>query len=837
MVLRGRVRVKPRHGTAGRRSGTEPPHHHPFDRPQMPRSAPLDDWPKDMPELLPFLPLVYLAWSDGMLSAAELEAIRDRVASQSWLDEDARGALADWLNPDRPPSAPALMALRDRLRSLRADPGADSRRSLVELGLELARAEAGKGPWTSREARSSLEELERALGTVPREAVRRLLGEPGPRMPASARARHDGHLGIDGLAAFLQRPHAEVRQTVLTFLAGEEFAFSPDLPRPRYRERVLDAVRWLADAGLGGLGYPTEVGGGGEPGASLAAFETLALGDSSVLVKYGVQFGLFGGSILQLGTERHHRAYLADVAALRLPGCYAMTETGHGSNVRDLETVARYEADTGEFVIDTPHEEARKDWIGNAALHARLATVFARLLVGGEDHGVHALLVPIRSPDGDILPGVEIEDRGAKVGLEGVDNGLIRFTRVRVPRTNLLDRFATVDEKGRYASPIPSADRRFFTMLGTLVAGRISIAAASVSAAKVGLTVALRWSTRRLQFGPSGEAEVPLLHYLSHQRRLLVPLAATYGLHFAVRELTARYAKRQTAEGGVPPPPSALPSWDPQDGSAAAVPGDEEGRRIEVEAAGLKAYASRHCVETVQACREACGGQGYLAANRLGRLRADTDVFTTFEGANAVLLQVVAKGLLSQYREEMGDLRLWGLVKHLADRAETRLTEMNPLTVRRTDPGHLRDPDFHAAAFAYREERLLASAGRRLHSLIEEGTDSFEAMNHCQDHLLQLAEAHVERVVLGAFQDGVARAPSPAALERIAALASLWGLSRLEADRGWFLESGYFEGPKARAVRAEVNALCREVAEHASVLVDAFGIPDAVLGAPAGRTA
>ena len=625
--------------------------------------------------------------------------------------------------------------------------------------------------------------------------------------------------GLDGLAAFLQRPHPHLRRTVLDFLADDALDFAPDLPRPLYRERVLAAVRRLADAGLGGLGYPKELGGGGDPGAGLAVFETLALGDASVLVKYGVQFGLFGGSILQLGTERHHRTYLPDVAALRLPGCYAMTETGHGSNVRDLETVARYEAETGGFVIDTPHEAARKDWIGNAAQHAHMATVFARLVVSGEDHGVHALLVPIRSPGGGAMPGVEIEDRGAKVGLEGVDNGLIRFTGVRVPRANLLDRFATVDAEGRYASPIPSADRRFFTMLGTLVAGRISIAAASVSTAKVGLTVAVRWSSRRLQFGPSGGAELPLLHYLSQQRRLLVPLAATYGLHFAVRGLTERYADRQMAE-------------DPR---ARAAPGDEESRRIEVDAAALKAYASRHSVETVQACREACGGQGYLAANRLGRLRADTDVFTTFEGANTVLLQLVAKGLLSQYREEMGDLRLWGLVKHVADRAETRLTEMNPLTVRRTDPEHLRDPDFHAAAFAYREERLLASAGRRLRTLIEEGTDSFEAMNRCQDHLLLLAEAHVERVVLGAFQDGVARAPSPAASERLASLASLWALARLEADRGWFLESGYFEGPKARAIRAEVNALCGEVADHAGVLVDAFGIPDSVLRAPAGR--
>ena len=623
------------------------------------------------------------------------------------------------------------------------------------------------------------------------------------------------------LADFLEGPHAEVRQAVLSLLAEEAFSFSPDIPRPLYRERVLDAVRRLADAGLGGLGYPTELGGGGEAGAGLAVFETLAFGDSSVLVKYGVQFGLFGGSILQLGTKRHHAAYLPDVAALRLPGCYAMTESGHGSNVRDLETVARYDAETGEFVIDTPHDEARKDWIGNAALHARMATVFARLLVAGEDHGVHALLVPIRSQEGDVLPGIEIEDRGAKVGLEGVDNGLIRFTGVRVPRTNLLDRFATVDAEGRYASPIPSADRRFFTMLGTLVAGRISIAAGSVSAAKVGLTVALRWTAQRVQFGPTGRPEVPLLHYLSQQRRILVPLAATYGLHFAVRELTARYAERQLAEG--------------KEGTE-AIPGDEEGRRIEVAAAGLKAYASRHCVDTLQACREACGAQGYLAANRLGRLRADTDVFTTFEGANEVLLQLVAKGLLSQYREDMGDLRLWGLVRHLADRAETRLTEMNPVTVRRTDPDHLRDPDFHEAAFAYREERLLASAGRRLRSLIEEGIDSFEAMNLCQDHLLLLAEAHVERVVLAAFQNGIARAPSPAASDRIATLASLWALARLEADRGWFLESGYFEGPKARAIRAEANTLCGEVAEHAAVLVDGFGIPDAVLKAPAGKT-
>ena len=68
----------------------------------------------------------------------------------------------------------------------------------------------------------------------------------------------------------------------------------------------------------------------------MAAFETLAFGDLSLLVKCGVQFGLFGGAVLHLGTERHHERYLRDVASLELPGCFAMTETGHGSNVQAL---------------------------------------------------------------------------------------------------------------------------------------------------------------------------------------------------------------------------------------------------------------------------------------------------------------------------------------------------------------------------------------------------------------------------------------------------------------------------------------------------------------------
>jgi acyl-CoA oxidase len=648
----------------------------------------------------------------------------------------------------------------------------------------------------------------------------------------------------DSLAVHLAGPHADVRRKVLELLQTPAFHIPLEIDRAEHRARVLEALKVLAAEGLGRLAYPEAYGGEGAPGRAIAVFETLAFGDSSILIKFGVQFGLWGGSVYQLGTEKHHERWLRDIGTLELPGCYAMTEIGHGSNVRGLETVARWDEGEGAFVLHTPHEGAGKEWIGNAALHGRMATVFTQLRVGGEDHGVHALVVPIRDEDGVLLPGIRIEDNGPKVGLNGIDNGRIWFDQVRVPRENLLDRFASVTEDGRYESPIDSAGRRFFTMLGTLVAGRISIAAGSVSVAKVGLAVAVRYSEERRQFGPEGGPEVPILDYPSHQRRLLPRVAETYALHFAVRDLAERYAAvvkgragDRPGHGGTGADADADAASADTAGADAAEPGsrpegrsEEALREVEARAAGLKALASWHAARALQESREAMGGRGYHAGNRIGRLRADTDVFATFEGANPVLLQLVAKSLLTQYREEMGDLSALDIVRYVADRAGTRVRERNPVATRRTDSEHLRDSGYHLQAFEYRAERMLESAARRLKAFMDDGIDAFEAFNRVQDHLETLAVAHTEWVALQAFLDGVDAAPEDVR-PLLADVARLYALERMEADRAWFLEAGYVESAKSRAIRAEVGALCRELREVAVELVDGWGIPDGVLGA------
>jgi acyl-CoA oxidase len=151
---------------------------------------------------------------------------------------------------------------------------------------------------------------------------------------------------------------------------------------------------------------------------NVAAFETLALGDLSMLIKFGVQFGLWGGAVLHL-TRIHHERYLKKIASLELPGAFAMTETGHGSNVQGLETTATFDPATQEFVIHTPRERARNEFIGNAAQHGRMAAVFAQLIVADESHGVHALVVPLRDEDGSGLRGRA--DRGSAPRLQPLE--------------------------------------------------------------------------------------------------------------------------------------------------------------------------------------------------------------------------------------------------------------------------------------------------------------------------------------------------------------------------------------------------------------------------------
>ncbi|MGY2076263.1 acyl-CoA dehydrogenase family protein [Blastococcus sp. SYSU DS0828] len=586
------------------------------------------------------------------------------------------------------------------------------------------------------------------------------------------------------------------------------------------RERVTRMAAKLAESGRVTLGFPKEFGGEADAGGSVTSIEMLAFVDLSLMVKAGVQWGLFGGAVQLLGTRRHHETYLRDIMSFDLPGCFAMTETGHGSDVQQLRTTCTYDPATQTFDLHTPHEAARKDYIGNAAKDGRMAVVFAQLVTQGKNHGVHAWLVPIRDEDGNPMPGVTIGDDGPKAGLLGVDNGRLTFDHVTVPRDMLLDRYGQVAEDGTYTSTIENETRRFFTMLGTLVRGRVSVGGSASAATKLALDIAVRYGNTRRQFAaPGEEREVVINDYLVHQRKLLPALAKTYALHFAQNELVSTMHDVQTAVH--------------EHGQGI----DEQAQReLESRAAGLKVAQTWHATRTIQMCREACGGAGYLQENRLPHLKADTDVFTTFEGDNTVLLQLVAKGLLTGYRDAFGSLDGWGRVGFVADMVrETVLerTAARALLQRLVDavPGRddevpMLDRGWQAKMLEFREKHALEGAIRRLrNNSTTEGMAPFDVFNDVQDHVLKTAEAHIDRIVLEAFVEGVDRVSDPAAKALLDTLCDLYALSTIEADKGWFLEHGQLTPARAKALTATVNGLLKQLRPHLTTLVDAFAIP------------
>lgn len=622
----------------------------------------------------------------------------------------------------------------------------------------------------------------------------------------------------DQIRAVLDGRWGETRQALR---ADETFPVAVpalELDLEQHRQRTLDAVAALSGGDLVRGGMPESRGGTGDLGAAVTGLEMLGHGDLSVFVKAGVQFGLFGGAIANLGTERHHERYLPAMADLSLPGCFAMTETGHGSDVQSILTTATHDPETDELVIHSPSPAARKDYIGGAARDARLAAVFAQLLVGGENHGVHCVLVPIRDEGGAPAPGVTIGDCGSKLGLRGVDNGRLMFDGVRVPRENLLNRYGDIDDQGRYTSPIESVNRRFFTMLGTLVRGRVTVGAGAGAAARSALAIAVRYGSQRTQFTyPDGEHEVVVLDYLGHQRKLLPRLARSYALALAQNRLVEKMTELDSGE----------------------VVDESAQRELEARAAGLKAITTEHATDTIQTCREACGGAGYMSLNRFADLKADTDVFATFEGDNTVLLQLLAKGMLTNYASDFNDLDTRGAILFGARQVTTSVIErtIGGSLIQRLisgAPGRdgddaLTDRGGQLAVFEDREAHMTETLAMRLRRAGDDDANSFAVFNAAQDHLLAAARAHMDRVALEAFVSAIDEAPQGPGRNLLERVCDLFVFSTVEADRAWFMEHGRLNASQSKGVVTRVNELCAELRPQALTLVSGFGIPDAWL--------
>ncbi|GAB3632155.1 acyl-CoA dehydrogenase [Microbacterium shaanxiense] len=627
-------------------------------------------------------------------------------------------------------------------------------------------------------------------------------------------------IDVDRVNDLLLGTWADTRRTARAMIKDPAFWRMDELGKDEHRERVLSQLHLLVENKAVHRAFPRAFGGEDDNGANISGFEELVAADPSLQIKAGVQWGLFGSAVLQLGTEEHHKKWLPGIMDLSIPGAFAMTEIGHGSDVASAGTTATYDPETEEFVINTPFRGATKEYLGNAALHGVAATVFAQLITNGVSHGVHCFYVPLRGDDGDDLPGIGREDDGLKGGLNGIDNGRLSFDHVRIPRTNLLNKYGDVAADGTYTSSIDSPGRRFFTMLGTLVQGRVSLDGAASWGSALGLYIAITYATQRRQFDGADGQEVVLLDYGKHQRRLLPRLATTYAQIFAHDEF--------------------LQKFDGVFSGRTDTPDDRED--LETLAAALKPLSTWHALDTLQEAREACGGAGYMFENRLVGLRQDLDIYVTFEGDNNILLQLVGKRLLTDFAKQFKDKDAAALAKYAVGQTAGKVFHGAGLrrfgqniadfgsTARSVENG-LRAEQQHEL-LADRVQQMVADIAGRLRPAGKDKVLGEKLFNENQADLIEAARAHGELLQWEAFTDAVNSIPDDGTRQVLTWLRDLFGLQLIEKHLAWHIINGRLSTQRAAAVSSYIDRLCLRLRPHALDLVNAFGYEPEHVRAP-----
>ncbi|XP_030389818.1 peroxisomal acyl-coenzyme A oxidase 1 isoform X3 [Gopherus evgoodei] len=522
-----------------------------------------------------------------------------------------------------------------------------------------------------------------------------------------------------------------------------------------------------------------------------------------------LHLGMFLPTLLTQATLEQQDRFFMPAWNLEIIGSYAQTEMGHGTHLRGLETTATYDPATQEFILNSPTVTSIKWWPGGLGKTSNHAIVLAQLYTQGQCKGLHAFIVPIRQlGTHEPLPGITVGDIGPKFGYDEMDNGYLKMDNFRIPRENMLMKYAKIEPDGTYVKPV--SDKLTY---GTMVFIRSIIVGDSARSLSKACTIAIRYSSVRHQSElKPGDPEPQILDYQTQQYKLFPLLATAYAFHFVGAYIKMTYHRI---------------TGDINEGDLSELP------ELHALTAGLKAFTSWIANAGIEECRMACGGHGYSRCSGLPDIYVTFTPCCTYEGENTVMMLQTARFLIKSYTQVCSGQLVSGMVSYLNDLSGQHIQPQQ--VAARPTAVHINDPASLVEAYKLRASRFVEVAAKNLQAELNRRKSQEDAWNRTSVDLVRASEAHCHYVVVKLFTTQLSEindAAVHAVMNNLCLLYALYGISKHTGD---FLQAGILTDAQVTQVYQRVKELLAAIRPNAVALVDAFDFHDNCLASVLGR--
>uniref|UniRef100_A0AAY5KYY4 Acyl-coenzyme A oxidase n=1 Tax=Esox lucius TaxID=8010 RepID=A0AAY5KYY4_ESOLU len=551
----------------------------------------------------------------------------------------------------------------------------------------------------------------------------------------------------------------------------------------RYEAAVRKSAQMIVKLRKYGISDPEEI----------YCYKRLYKGNSHEAM--GLHFVMFLPTLYSQCNEEQLKKWAPLAESTQAVGTYAQTELGHGTHLRGLETTATYDPATQEFVLNSPTVSSIKWWPGGLGKTSNHAIVLAQLYTQGKCHGLHAFIVPLRSMNTHMpLPGVVVGDIGPKFGFDEVDNGYLKLENVRIPRNNMLMKYAKVDADGTYTKP--PRDKLTY---GTMVFIRSMIVGEAGLALSKACTIAIRYSAvrRQSEIRP-GSGEPQILDYQTQQYKLFPLLATAYAYNFVGQYMNQVYHRI---------------TGDMSQGDFSELP------ELHALSAGLKAFTTWTASSGIEVCRMACGGHGYSSCSALPDIYVTFVPTCTYEGENTVMMLQTARTISVKVISITSQL----LSDCMTSDPSCRHPHIAWWSCAKPRP-------FSPCAF-----RLVEQAAKSIQQELQRSVSQEDAWNNSSIDLVRASDAHCHYVVVKLFAAKVGEIEDPAVHSVLSTLALLYALQGITQHSGDFLQAGLLSAPQLSQASQTLKQLLVQLRPDAVALVDAFDFRDEMLNSVLGR--